>query len=61
MRVQQKTGSFALCVEDSGMEELEARRVYQVLPDREARLRPSHAQTVELPQQHGDAVPTSER
>ena len=36
MRVQQSTGSFALCVEDRGMEDLEARKVYQVLPDREA-------------------------
>jgi hypothetical protein len=37
MRVQQSTGSFALCVEDGGMEDLEARKVYQVLPDREAK------------------------
>ena len=36
MRVQQSTGSFALCVEDGGMEDLEARKLYQVLPDREA-------------------------
>ena len=36
MGVQQTTGSFALCVEDGGMEDLEARKVYQVLPDREA-------------------------
>ncbi len=36
MRVQQTLGSFALCVEDGGMEDLEARKVYQVLPDREA-------------------------
>lgn len=36
MRVQQSTGSFALCVEDGGMEDLEVRKVYQVLPDREA-------------------------
>lgn len=36
MRVQQSAVSFALCVEDSGMEDLEARKVYQVLPDREA-------------------------
>jgi hypothetical protein len=35
MRVQ-RGGSFALCVEDGGMEDLEARKVYQVLPDREA-------------------------
>jgi hypothetical protein len=36
MRVQQPAGSFALCIEDGGMEDLEARKVYQVLPDREA-------------------------
>ena len=36
MKVQQTAGSFALCVEDSGMEDLEARKVYQLLPDREA-------------------------
>jgi hypothetical protein len=36
MRVQQSAGSFALCIEDGGMEDLEARKVYQVLPDREA-------------------------
>jgi hypothetical protein len=36
MRVQQSSGSFALCVEDGGMEDLEVRKVYQVLPDREA-------------------------
>jgi hypothetical protein len=36
MRVQQSIGSFALCVEDGGMEDLEAREVYQMLPDREA-------------------------
>ena len=37
MRVQRATSSFALCVEDGGMEDLEARKVYQVLPDPEAR------------------------
>jgi hypothetical protein len=36
MKVQQAGGSFALCVEDGGMEDLEARKVYQVLPDCEA-------------------------
>jgi hypothetical protein len=36
MRVQQSAGSFALCVEDGGLEDLEARKFYQVLPDREA-------------------------
>ena len=36
MRVQQSSRSFALCVEDGGMEDLEARKLYQILPDREA-------------------------
>jgi hypothetical protein len=36
MKVQQSAGSFVLCVEDGGMEDLEVRKVYQVLPDREA-------------------------
>jgi len=36
MRLHQSAGSFALCVEDGGMEDLEVRKVYQVLPDREA-------------------------
>lgn len=27
------TGSFALCVEDRGLEDLEARKLYQVLPE----------------------------
>ena len=36
MGAQQSAGSFALCVEDGGMEDLEVRKVYQVLPDREA-------------------------
>ena len=36
MRIQQPAGSFALCVENGGMEDLEARKVYQTLPDREA-------------------------
>jgi hypothetical protein len=36
MRIQQSISSFALCVEDGGAEDLEARKVYQVLPDREA-------------------------
>ena len=36
MRVQPSSQSFALCVEDGGMEDLEARKVYQILPDREA-------------------------
>jgi hypothetical protein len=35
MRVKQ-TSSFALCVENGGLEDLEARKLYQVLPDREA-------------------------
>ena len=36
MKVQQTGSSFALCVEDGGMEDLEARKVYQLIPDREA-------------------------
>lgn len=36
MRDQQSTSSFALCVEDGGLEDLEARTLYQVVPDREA-------------------------
>ena len=36
MRVQQSTGSFTLCVEDGGLEDLETRKIYQVLPDRDA-------------------------
>ena len=36
MRGQQASSSFALCVEDGGMEDLEARKLYQILPDREA-------------------------
>jgi hypothetical protein len=36
MRLHQSAGSFALCIEDGGMEDLEARKVYQVVPDREA-------------------------
>jgi hypothetical protein len=36
MRVQPSSRSFALCVEDGGMEDLETRKVYQILPDREA-------------------------
>jgi hypothetical protein len=46
MRVQQTTGSFALCVEDGGMEDLEARKVYQVLPDREAN-REGHVRVID--------------
>jgi hypothetical protein len=36
MTLQQSSRSFALCVEDGGMEDLEARKLYQILPDREA-------------------------
>jgi hypothetical protein len=36
MRVQPSSQSFALCVEDGGMEDLEARKLYQIVPDREA-------------------------
>ena len=34
--MQQTVGSFALCVEDGGMDDVEARKVDQLLPDREA-------------------------
>lgn len=34
MRVQKSTSSFALCVRDDGSEDLEQRKLYQVLPDR---------------------------
>jgi hypothetical protein len=37
MKIQHLTGSFALCVENNGLEDLETRKVYQVLPDRDAR------------------------
>jgi hypothetical protein len=46
MRVQQKTGSFALCVDDGGMEDLEAPKIYQVLPDREAK-REGHLRVID--------------
>ena len=36
MKVQPSAGSFALYVEDGGMEDLEVRKIYQVLPDPEA-------------------------
>jgi hypothetical protein len=36
MKVQQSSRSFVLCVEDGGMEDLEARKLYRILPDREA-------------------------
>jgi hypothetical protein len=36
MALRQSPQSFALCVEDGGMEDLEARKLYQILPDREA-------------------------
>ena len=36
MRVHQSSRSFGLCVEDGGMEDLETRKLYQILPDREA-------------------------
>ena len=36
MKGQQSMGSFALCLEDGGMEDLDVRKVYEVLPDREA-------------------------
>jgi hypothetical protein len=34
--LQQSSQSFPLCVEDGGMEDLEARKVHQTLTDREA-------------------------
>ena len=37
MKVQRTAGSFALYVEDDGMEDLEVRKIYQVLPDPEAK------------------------
>jgi hypothetical protein len=46
MRAQQAIGSFALYVEDGGMEDLEARKVYQVLPDREAN-REGHVRVID--------------
>ena len=36
MRVQKSTSSFALCIRDDGTEDLEQRKLYQVVPDREA-------------------------
>ena len=33
MRAQHSGGAFALCVDDGGMEDLEVRKVYQLLPD----------------------------
>ena len=37
MRARKPTSSsFALCVRDDGSEDLEQRKIYQVLPDREA-------------------------
>jgi hypothetical protein len=36
MKKLRSTASFALCIEDAGMEDLEARKLYQVLPDRKA-------------------------
>jgi hypothetical protein len=36
MRVLQASSSFALCVKDGGMEDLEARKLFQILPDRDA-------------------------
>ena len=36
MRVQRLSAAFALCVDDSGLDDLEVRKIYQVLPDREA-------------------------
>lgn len=36
MALPQSRGSFALCVDDGGSEDLEARKIYQVLTDRDA-------------------------
>lgn len=36
MRVPKSTSSFALCIRDDGAEDLERRKLYQVVPDREA-------------------------
>ena len=36
MRVQKSTSSFVLCVREGGSEDLEQRKLYQVLPDRAA-------------------------
>ena len=36
MRVQKSTSSFALCIRGDGSEDLEQRKLYQVLPDRAA-------------------------
>jgi len=36
MRVQRPTSSFAVCIRDGGEEDLEQRKLYQVVPDREA-------------------------
>ena len=36
MALSQSSGSFALCVEDGGSEDLESRKIYQVLADRDA-------------------------
>ena len=36
MRVQKPKSSFALCLRDDGAEDLEERKLYQVLPDRGA-------------------------
>ena len=39
MRAPQSTASFAPCIEDDGLEDLEVRQVYQVLPDRTVKQR----------------------
>ena len=36
MRVQKSKSSFVLCVREDGSEDLEQRKLYQVLPDRAA-------------------------
>ena len=46
MKVRQTGGSFALCVEDRGIEDLQARKVYQLIPDREAN-REGHVRVID--------------
>jgi len=36
MTIRKSRSSFALCVQDNGAEDLEQRKLYQVVPDREA-------------------------
>ena len=36
MRAQKSTAAFALCIHDDASEDLERRKLYEILPDREA-------------------------